>query len=223
MHCEIKITNDGSQTIYVPELNEHYHSIYGAYTESMHVFIKNGLKEIFKKTPEIISILEIGLGTGLNTLLTITETIPTTKKVLYTALEPFPLDEEIITQINYVDLFPGIGISNWFVDMHHSGFNKNIALTNNFSFIKYQQRLEDIIFERSFDLIYFDAFGPGVQNDIWCLENFQKIYQATNENGILVTYCSKGDVRRNMIAAGFIVEKLHGPPGKREMLRALKN
>ncbi|MBC8047778.1 MAG: tRNA (5-methylaminomethyl-2-thiouridine)(34)-methyltransferase MnmD [Fimbriimonadaceae bacterium] len=216
MFPEIRITKDGSQTIYVPALNEHYHSIHGAYTESMHVFIQNGFIKKLGENIKKIKILEIGLGTGLNALLTLEHAI--NKQISYTALEPFPLVPDIIHQLH----FEKIADCRHFKTIHYSEFNTEISLAENFTFTKIDQRLEDVIFHEKFDLIYFDAFGPKAQPDIWCLQNFEKLYIATNENGILVTYCSKGDVRRNMIAAGYFVEKLPGPPGKREMLRATK-
>lgn len=216
MNAVIRQTKDGSLTIYLPHIDEHYHSIHGAYTESMHVFIQNGLLKKLAEDKYEINILEIGLGTGLNVLLTIEN--GKKRKITYTGLEPYPLEENILQQVYFEKGYS----AKVFSEIHHSNFNETIGLAENFDFLKSKQRLEDFKPVVKYDLIYFDAFGPRVQPEIWSLENFQKLYLATSPGGILVTYCSKGDVRRTMILAGFIVEKLPGPPGKREMLRAVK-
>lgn len=214
MKKEIKITEDGSPTIYLPEINEHYHSFHGAITESMHVFITNGLQQL-SSSGQDISILEIGLGTGLNVLLSMLNGV--NNKIYYHALEPFPLDDDVIEQLNFN--LPNMQVLE---KIHQAEFMKDVKLSDNFIFQKMNDTIEDVQLQRKYDLIYFDAFGPQVQPEIWCAENFKKIFNATEKNGILVTYCSKGDVRRAMIHAGYQVEKIPGPPGKREMLRARK-
>ena len=221
MQHELKITGDGSPTIYVPDLNEHYHSIYGAYNESMHVFIQNGLLHLMQAGKTEITILEIGLGTGLNLLLTYRESLTAEIKIQYHALEPFPPEQEIIDKMHFN--IPGYEDSeNIFNKIHLAPFDETITFSPQFEFKKMKSRLEDFNPEIKYDLIYFDAFGPRVQPEIWSLENFKKLFEATKTGGVLVTYCSKGDVRRTMQAAGFKVEKLTGPPHKREMLRAIK-
>lgn len=216
MQFEFKHTKDGTPTIYLPHLDEHYHSIHGAETESMHVYIKNGLlKKLNEDIPEI-HILEVGLGTGLNVLLTLQNSLD--KVIHYTALEPYPLDEKIYMHTHFTQFMS----DESYAKIHQSEFEEQVMLSENFSFLKKKIHLEEFYPEDMYNLIYFDAFGPRVQPDIWSIANFQKLYSATLNTGVLVTYCSKGEVRRAMLQAGFKVEKLAGPPGKREMLRAVK-
>ncbi len=220
MQREIKITSDGSPTLFVPELNEHYHSKHGAYTESLHVFIKAGL--ILKQQENInkISILEIGLGTGLNVLLT--EKFAANNLIQYEALEPYPLEDEIINALLKFDFSPFKLNTSTLEKIHRTPFNQEIQFNNHFSFNKIQSTLEKYSSNKKFDLIYFDAFGPQVQLEIWSENNFRKLFEMMHPYAILVTYSAKGDVRRAMQGAGFSVERIPGPPGKREMLRATK-
>lgn len=221
MQQEIKITGDGTPTIYIPELDEHYHSVYGAYNESMHVFIQNGFHYVAASGKSKLHILEIGLGTGLNTLLTLRENNTTGLSVFYQALEPYPLSSDMIGQIQFN--IAGLENANLFFRKIHEAISDEIViLAPQFHFEKTMKRLEDFNPSIQYDLIYFDAFGPRAQPEIWSLDNFKKLYDALVPGGILVTYCAKGDVRRTMLAAGFNVERLPGPPGKREMLRAMK-
>lgn len=222
MH-ELRITKDGSHTIYIPELNEHYHSMHGAYTESMHVYINAGLKKKLEECPDQINILEVGLGTGLNVLLTLLELQNTKTEIYYTALEPHPLPEKIWTQLNYTEIIGGNSVREWFEKIHRANFNTEIQLSDNFTLLKKNQKSEHSTSDIKFDIIYFDAFAPDVQPELWTKENLKKIFDAMRPRGIFVTYCSKGEVRRNLISAGFLIEKLPGAPGKREMLRATKN
>lgn len=216
---QIITTADGSQTIFLPELNEHYHSIHGALSESMHVFIEAGLQFALASGKKEIHLLEVGFGTGLNALLTLREAGKEKVNIFYTALEPFPLTSEIISNYNISqinEIQPG-----WFSLLHAAPPNIWTTIENYFHFRKITERLEDISFDTTFDLVYFDAFGPRAQPEIWSADNFKKIFAAMNPDGILVTYCSKGEVRRTMQAVGFTVTKLSGPRGKREMVRAL--
>jgi len=222
MSHQIKLTADGSSTIYLPELDEHYHSVHGAMNESMHVFIHSGMDVVLQRQQKQINILEIGLGTGLNALLTFRTVEKENVNVFYHALEPFPIGEEIYRNLNYTRL-PGLDNYTTFFEQIHTGvWNEDMICSAHFTLHKSKTKLEAIEFNRFYDLVYFDAFAPGVQPDIWSVENFKKIFHAMNTNAILVTYCSKGEVRRNMAAAGLHVEKLQGPPGKREMVRAVK-
>jgi tRNA U34 5-methylaminomethyl-2-thiouridine-forming methyltransferase MnmC len=222
MKREIIITGDGSPTLFVPELDEHYHSIHGAYNESMHVFIQAGLEHQLKTFPEL-KILEIGLGTASNLLLTIQYLSAHKNKVIYDAIEPFPLDAAVIEQLSshYTNLYQSS--ASLFEQIHTAVANTPVLLNTQFQFTRLENTLEQITFSATYNLIYFDAFGPRAQPEIWSLANFEKLYQVMDNNGVLVTYCAKGEVRRTMQAAGFSVEKLPGPPGKREMLRATKN
>jgi len=222
MPLEIKVTADGSPTIYSPELNEHYHSINGAYTESKHVYINAGLLEKQKSGLQQLNILEIGLGTGLNLLLTKNECTGFGIKALYHALEPFPLETELIAALQDFDLKKFGLDANLFSLIHGTTFEKEIDLSPELSFVKINSTLENFSSITTYDLVYFDAFGPQVQPEVWSEENFRKIFELMNPSGILVTYCAKGAVRRIMLSVGFTVERIPGPPGKREMLRATK-
>jgi len=224
----LKITSDGSHTLYVPELNEHYHSIHGAVQESNHVFIEAGLKVVDsgqwtvgrKRT---IRVFEVGLGTGLNALLTYLEAKKQGIKIEYTAIEAFPLEKEIYTALNFSSVITGENVDAILNLIHTSAWNTPVELSPDYVLVKRHDALENIVLETDkYDLVYFDAFAPEVQPELWTEDIFRKIYNAMANGGILVTYCCKGDVKRAMKAAGFTIEKLHGPPGKREMLRGKK-
>lgn len=222
-------TEDGSHSLYVKELNEHYHSIHGAIQESKHVFINAGLKHIFSKKTSSISILEIGLGTGLNALLTFIESKQFIKTINYTALEAFPIGIELAQELNYPELLTSSEMNNKvffrsvFNLIHTSQWEKEIAISDQLIFSKIKNTLQKVKFANTYDLIYFDAFGPPVQPEMWTEELFTKLFASTKPNGILVTYCAKGEVKRTLKKVGFTVESLEGPPGKREMVRATRN
>ena len=209
------ITADNSPTLYHPDLDEHYHSINGALQESMHVFINAGLKEI---TKDKISILEIGFGTGLNALLTFTENLNVKKEIYYEAIEKFPLSTEMIKILQQSHIFNSV-ISR---QIHRAVWEKKIKISNHFTLKKIQTDLLDYQPTQTFDLIYFDAFAPEKQPELWTEEIFTKLYEATNQNGILVTYSAKGIVKQALRDAGFFVKRLPGPKGKRHMVRAVK-
>jgi tRNA U34 5-methylaminomethyl-2-thiouridine-forming methyltransferase MnmC len=211
-------TSDGSHTIYVQELNEHYHSIYGAVQESTHIFIENGL-ETCKADP--LNILEVGFGTGLNTLLTALKNLAGARVVNYTSIEKNPLSKEIISSLNHY-LYAGENGVELFNSIHNSPWNEWVAISHNFNLKKIEA---DFIVESpsgNYDLIYFDAFGPDKQPEMWTKEVFTAISALTNKEGVFVTYSAKGEVRRNLTANGFTVSLLPGPPGKRQMIRAVK-
>ena len=214
-------TEDGSHTLYVPELDEHYHSIHGAVQESMHVFIDAGFRYL-KINSEKINILEIGFGTGLNALLTFMESEKNDQEIYYTSIEAFSLKEEIYLKINYPVLFQDKNISTAFLKMHRVGWGKFENITEKFALKKIHQKIEDIILpENKFDLVYFDAFSPDVQPELWVEEIFIKIADSMKKNGILTTYSAKGKVKRALKASGFAIESIPGPPGKREITRAI--
>jgi tRNA U34 5-methylaminomethyl-2-thiouridine-forming methyltransferase MnmC len=215
---EIVVTKDGSSSIYLPAFDEHYHSVHGAVQESKHVFMKMGWEPVASKQEEI-SILEIGFGTGLNAFLVLEQALLFPgKKVHYASLEAFPVAEEQAGLLNYAEQN-----REHFLRLHASGWEKPVAILPNFQLEKRKITLQEFMPEEShYDLVFFDAFAPRVQPELWTEEVFRKMHKALKPGGILVTYCSKGDVRRAMIAAGLSVEKLPGPPGKREMLRAAK-
>lgn len=221
---EIKpvITEDGSHTLFVPDLNEHYHSSHGAITESGHIFLDAGFAYL-SASQSALTILEIGFGTGLNALMTFTKASDLKINVTYLALEPFPVDPEILASLNYSSLLPGIGIQKWFNRLHSSDWNQPEELSPSFRLIKIRQKLQDYHpLPASVDLVYYDAFSPEVQPELWTAHIFGKLYQAMKSEGILVTYSCKGAVKRALVSAGFLIEKLPGPPGKREFLRARK-
>lgn len=219
---ELKKTADGSHTLFVPELNETYHSIHGAIQESQHVFIKNGLHYFNNK--ETINILEIGFGTGLNALLTLLATENSSQMVNYVSLEKFPLPNELVQQLNYpTQLKIKATQTTLFNQLHACEWNKITPITNNFNLLKIEEDLANLQITTTFDLIYFDAFAPEKQAELWTAEIFLKIYDFLKPKGILVTYCAKGVVKRTIKSVGFQLETLPGPPGKREMIRAVKS
>lgn len=220
MKREIITTDDGSVTIYLPEMNESYHSKFGAIQEAKHVFIKNGL-DLMEGKP--LSILEIGFGTGLNAFITFLEAQKNNRKIYYTGIEAYPVATEEAALLNYVSELKGEDFSHIFRQMHESAWGEDVKLTDNFVLNKQKLRFEDVTFDNRFDLIYFDAFGYPSQPDLWSEEIFAKMYTALKDKGILVTYACRTVIKKAMQAAGFTTKKLPGPPGKREMLRAYKN
>ncbi len=219
MKRKIITTSDGSKTIQIEEWDEQYHSKHGAVQEAYHVFIKHGLS-LFENRK--ISILEIGFGTGLNALITWKESSRYNLEVIYTGVEAFPVTKEEIKQLDYITELNAQKLASGFEKMHDAPWEETIKLTNNFSIHKQQKDFMDITDKEEYNLIYFDAFGARVQPELWTEKLFQKMFNALSENGVLVTYAAKGSVRRAMQAVGFKVERLPGPPGKREMLRAMK-
>ncbi|MFN8288840.1 MAG: tRNA (5-methylaminomethyl-2-thiouridine)(34)-methyltransferase MnmD [Chitinophagaceae bacterium] len=224
MERKIILTEDGSHSISVPALNVTYHSVHGAIAESQHVFIQAGLldAQILEYTG-VHSILEIGFGTGLNALLSFAEAEKHKNRIYYTALEPFPLEEEKINLLNYCDLLNRPDYKPRFQKMHDCGWEEMFEISAYFRLTKHRSALADLSApDESFNIVYFDAFAPAAQPELWTKEAFEKLYRLMTPGGILVTYCSKGEVRRAMQAAGFMVEKIPGPKGKREMVRAKK-
>ncbi|GAO42009.1 tRNA (5-methylaminomethyl-2-thiouridine)(34)-methyltransferase MnmD [Flavihumibacter petaseus] len=216
----LQVTGDGSPTVAVPSLQVSYHSRHGAIQESMHVFIHAGLDPVLQQTTGTISILEMGFGTGLNALLT--AIAAPDRMISYEACEKFPLEDDLVRSLNYCQLLERNDMETLFLQLHQSPWEKPVAITPRFTLVKHQVALENFAPQQVFNLIYFDAFAPAAQPELWTTAIFSKLYASLEEEGILVTYCSKGDVRRAMTAAGFTVEKLKGPPGKREMVKAVK-
>jgi len=221
MERKIILTGDGSHSISVPELNVAYHSIHGAIQESLHVFIEAGFRHQIRQLPgKQIAILEVGFGTGLNALLTAIAAEKMERSIYYVALEPNPLNKEEFYSLNYCELLGRRDRQEDFLRMHECEWNKIISVTEELLMYKSDSLLQTFEGRTKFHLIYFDAFAPNAQPQLWTKEVFDKMYSILQPGGILVTYCSKGEVRSNMITAGFEVEKLPGPPGKREMIRA---
>lgn len=220
---EIITTADGSTTIHLPELNEHYHSKHGAINEAKHVFITHGLHYFIEtQRPDHINILEIGFGTGLNAFITFLESERNNQLIRYAGVEAYPVPLEEAKLMNYPEALSVSGKASFFEMMHTSAWENPIEISAKFRLTKRQLFFDDIKENNAYNLIYFDAFGARVQPDLWTETIFQKMYNALQSNGVLVTYSAKGSVRRAMQAVGFTVERLPGPPGKREMLRALK-
>jgi tRNA U34 5-methylaminomethyl-2-thiouridine-forming methyltransferase MnmC len=220
MKREIQITGDGSTSIFIPELNEGYHSRHGAIQEAYHVFIKNGL-ELFTQTD--ISILEIGFGTGLNAFITYLEANKTKQNIDYVGVEAYPVEMEHVAQMNYVQELTATNDQSLFTKMHTSNWGEKIPISTHFCLIKRKQFFQDIQDSDAYDLIYFDAFGFTVQPELWSEELFKIMFKALKNKGVLVTYACRSSIKNAMIAAGFTIEKLPGAPGKREMLRGKKN
>ena len=224
MERKIIKTDDGSVTIHLPEWNEQYHSKHGAVQEARHVFLKMGLHHLLEfNASKNHSILEIGFGTGLNAFLTLLEAEKLQVNIKYTGVEAYPVPPEEVEMLNYPEAAQAKENSDLFLKLHTSDWGHEIKISPNFILNKIQKKFAEIEDENLYDLIYFDAFGARVQPELWTEEIFRKMFKALKPKGILVTYAAKGSVRRAMIASGFEVQKLPGPPGKREMLRAVKN
>jgi tRNA U34 5-methylaminomethyl-2-thiouridine-forming methyltransferase MnmC len=221
MKRELIRTKDNSYTLFVPELNEHYHSTFGALAEAEHIFIGAGLKPIEERAA--ISILEIGFGSGLNACLTALYAEEKGLNVFYQGLEKYPIATEEWRALNYPKIITKPSSSNVMEDLHTASWEEKTDINASFQLLKSEIDFRDFrATENTFDLIYFDAFAPSAQADLWELAIFQEMYKALKPGGRLVTYCVKGSVRRTMKEAGFTVEKIPGPPGKREIARALK-
>ena len=219
MKREIITTADGSTTIQIKDWQEQYHSKHGAIQEAYHVFIHSGL-DLFENTT--VDILEIGFGTGLNVLITLIEFKKGKLKINYTGVEAYPVSKDELGQLNYLDQLKANSLKDEFATMHTSPWEKLVEVTADFRLIKEQKFFKDINMINAFDLVYFDAFGARVQPELWTVEIFEIMFKAMKSGGYLVTYAAKGSVRRAMLEVGFLVERLPGPPGKREMLRAKK-
>jgi tRNA U34 5-methylaminomethyl-2-thiouridine-forming methyltransferase MnmC len=238
MHLEITRTTDGSDTLFNPDLNQHYHSTYGAVQESKHIFIENGFLPAIEKSysgvcleTKSLNILEIGFGTGLNALLTQNESEKARVPVVYNSLEAFPITFETWSKLNYPEFLGSVDHATVFGKIHQAHWNQPVQISTYFRLVKIHDTLESVLHLKSksfispvhpFHLVYFDAFSPDVQPELWTAKVFNQIYKSMANNGILVTYSVKGTVVRSLKSVGFFVEKLPGPPGKRHILRAIK-
>lgn len=222
MERKIITTADGSTTIHLPEWDEQYHSKHGAVQEAYHVFIKMGLDFQIQKFSHL-NILEIGFGTGLNAFITFLEAKKNNLHINYTGVEAFPIQKEEIAALNYATSLADSQEADAFRRLHAMSWEENHQISAFFNLEKQQKHFQEIEDKEIYHLIYFDAFSPRIQPELWTAEIFQKMYDSLMFNGILVTYSAKGNVRRAMEQVGFKVERLTGPPGKREMLRAIKH
>lgn len=220
MQKQLVKTADGSHSFYLPEMDEHYHSKHGSIAESQHIFIQSGLLYKAKET-EQLKVFEVGMGTGLNVYLTALTAQKNNLEVEMHCIEAYPIKIEEAQKLNYAEILgesPSI-----FHQIHECSWGEFHKINNYFHLLKINDQLENFNLKESYDLIYFDAFAPEKQEELWSPEIFKKLYKALNANGILVTYCVKGIIRRRLQGIGFKIEKLKGPVGgKREMLRAIK-
>ncbi len=219
MKRRLVTTADGSHSLRIDDWDEQYHSRHGAAAESRHVFIRNGLHEC--KQHEI-AVLEMGFGTGLNAFMSLIDAKKQNKTLQYTAVEAFPLKKTEWEMLNYPKILDALDFAPFFEKLHTSPWEVLSDIHENFRLIKHQVEMSTFTADRAFDLIYFDAFGYRVQPELWTSEVFGNMFKSLKTDGILVTYAAKGMVRRTMQEVGFQVERLPGPPGKREMLRARK-
>jgi len=225
MKRNIITTADGSKTIQIEEWNEQYHSVHGAIQEAKHVFIKEGLYHYCSANTtdsNVVSILEIGFGTGLNAFITLLEADNLITKIRYVGVEAFPVGIEEMNQLNYVSQLHAENQDHLFKQLHESPWEVEQNMSSFFNLTKQKKYFSEINDINTYDIIYFDAFGSRVQPELWTETIFKKMYDALKLKGVLVTYAAKGSVRRAMQTVGFEVERLQGPPGKREMLRATK-
>ncbi|NLE34686.1 MAG: tRNA (5-methylaminomethyl-2-thiouridine)(34)-methyltransferase MnmD [Bacteroidales bacterium] len=218
MNTKLIITEDGSHTLYVPGMNEHYHSRFGAITESRHIFIHAGLASL---PPGDTAILEVGFGTGLNALLTALHASDKSLHVTYTTLEKYPLDPSLVSRLNYGSLIGGEA-PELIKAIHDAPWNTPVALSEWFTI---EKRVTDLTSDTpggEYDLVYFDAFGPDKQPEMWSIEVMQKIAAVTRPGSVFVTYSAKGNLKRMLRELGFEVALLPGPPGKRVITRAIR-
>ena len=222
MEIKIVISEDGSNTLYLPHLNETYHSLHGAVQESEHVFLKYGVSHL-SSAKKKLTILEVGFGTGLNALLAYRFAIDHAVQIDYHTIEAFPLKDEVVKQLNYPGIFAAEKLDEFFYYLHSCPWDKSHRMNSDFIFHKYLTRLETFDPESiKADVVFYDAFAPGKQPEMWEPDKFEKMYALMNPGGILVSYCASGQFKRNLKAAGFRVESLPGPPGKKEMTRGVK-
>jgi len=217
------ISNEaGLKTLFRADINETYHSIHGAAAESLHVFIEAGLQHLISQNKsKQVQILEVGFGTGLNAMLSLISAQDLHIKINYCAYETIPLPFALVNSLNYSVNWPS-SFNNLFEEMHANNWNQWQHLTPNFSLLKLQESILLAEPKQTFDLIYFDAFAPDKQSELWTIDLFKKLYSCLNPGGVLVSYTAKGQVRRNLLEAGFRVERIAGPPRKRHMVRASK-
>lgn len=216
------VTEDGSHSLYHENLKETYHSFHGAFKESIHVFMLYGLDAWLMRNPQKrpIRIFEVGFGTGLNAWLTLVWAEQNQIPVLYHTIEPFPLDEEIYSQLNYGDIDDGIfHYKPYLQRLHKAKWNEGVVMSEYFNMKKEQTTLEEVKLYPS-DVVFFDAFAPSKQPEVWIKELLGKVSQQLNPGGTLTTYCATGELKRNLRELGLTVETLPGPPGKKEMTRA---
>lgn len=224
MQRNLIVTKDGSHSVTIPEWEVSYHSVHGAIKESLHVFIEAGLHYWLQQhtAASRCVVFEMGFGTGLNALLTLLDAEQLQRKIHYETVEAYPLEISMVQRLNYCDTLQQPIWKPVFESLHTCGWNKRELISPFFSFKKVNTLLTEYAASEPVNVIYYDAFAPNAQPELWTSAIFKQMLQMLAPDGVLVTYCSKGDVRRAMLSAGFLVEKIPGPPGKREMLRAMR-
>jgi tRNA U34 5-methylaminomethyl-2-thiouridine-forming methyltransferase MnmC len=218
---ELFVTSDGSHSLQSHTYGVSYHSKYGAVQETQHIFINAGLR-LKSVIQSDISILEIGFGTGLNALMTLIEAKRKNLNIKYTTLEAYPVDPKLVEQLNFVEQLQAPDFKDVFLEMHRCEWGEWTSINENFQFLKQKQFFQELNFESEFDLVYFDAFAPSAQPELWEAPLMERIFNALKPSGVMTTYCAKGAVKRTLKNIGFEVKALPGPPGKREMTRAVK-
>jgi tRNA U34 5-methylaminomethyl-2-thiouridine-forming methyltransferase MnmC len=217
---KIITTHDGSHSLLHEQLNETYHSIHGAIQESKHVFIEHGLAFVQNSGKQEMQILEVGFGTGLNALLTLQYALTHKLIIHYTTVEAFPVEENVWSKLNYTE---STDSRIWFQKLHHANWDEWINISPEFQIRKLKSTLQEVALEQEyFDLIYFDAFAPNKQPEMWEVTLLKKVVEAVKPKGVFVTYCAKGQLKRDLRSLQLTIESLPGPPGKREMVRAQK-
>ena len=220
---QLLLTEDGSHTLFIPELNETYHSTHGAIQESNHVFIKEGLKYYLSdKSVDELWIFEVGFGTGLNALLTAIFAEQNNTNIIYDAIEAFPLEATELKDLNYTYQIKSQSAAIIFSKMHTTKWNELMPISNNFKIKKIHRQIQDYHLSGRYDICYFDAFAPSKQPEMWEKSTLEKIYHSLKTDGIFVTYSAQGQLKRNLKAIGFEVHTIEGPPGKYEMVRGIK-
>lgn len=227
MPREVKIitTEDGSHSLFVPELNETYHSFHGAYRESIHVFMLYGLEAWYARNPSHypVRIFEVGFGTGLNAWLSLVWGEQYKVPLLYHTIEPFPLEKGVYSQLNYTEVDTSIyHYARYFQRLHEATLNEGTVVSEYFNMKKDKATLEDAVLYPA-DVVFFDAFAPNKQPELWTKPMLEKVVETMNPGAVFVTYCAQGQLKRNLKALGLEVESLPGPPGKKEMTRAWRD
>ena len=222
MSLQLITTSDGSHSLLNSELNETYHSVHGALRESIHVFIKHGL-EFFAGQNSLVTIhiFEVGFGTGLNALLTLEYALKQGCQIHYTSVEAFPIDHTTARSLNYPDALSMTDAREYFERLHAAPWDVEAVIAPGFTLLKKKTSLQEITLMPEYDVIYFDAFAPSKQPEMWELSVLEKVRNAIKPGGVFVTYCAKGQLKRDLKTLGLVVETLPGPPGKKEMVRGV--
>ena len=223
LNPKIEVTKDGSNTLIHPKFGAHYHSVFGAIQESSHVFIDAGLKfQLPNLKDNTCRILEVGFGSGLNAFNALISSEQLLLNIDYVGVEQYPISLETVSQLNFSKAFKREDLQSTFNKMHNVEWEKSVKISENFTLEKRQQDIFSLKDENYYDLIFYDAFGPGAQPELWTAPIFEILYKSLKKEGVLVTYCAQGAARRAMQSVGFTVERCPGPPNKRHMLRAVK-